>query len=220
MNGPALNDPACPPLPDPASPWRRRGVHALALASGAVVMSFEILGSRVLAPFFGNSIFVWGSLISVFMLGLAAGYYLGGALSSRGCTFGGLARLLLAPALLVAAFPLYAWPICDWLFDQDLGPRLGPLLASLALFTLPTVFLGAVSPYTVQLLVRDPRLAGQGAGNLYAISTVGSILGTIGTSFFLILWLGTKACMTLLGGLLMLLVGLAWLLGRLGEPRP
>ncbi len=186
------------------------GVYLITFLSGAVVMAFEILGSRVLAPFFGNSIFVWGSLISVFMLGLAAGYYAGGLLSSRGSSFRGLALLLFAPAVLISFFPVYAWPICESLFDLDLGQRLGPLMASLCLFTLPTAFLGTVSPYTVQLLVRDQRLAGQGAGNLYAISTCGSILGTIGTSFFLILWLGTKACMTLLGTVLLFLVVASW----------
>lgn len=190
-------------MSQPGLTW---GVYVIAFLSGAVVMAFEILGSRVLAPFFGNSIFVWGSLISVFMLGLATGYYGGGLLSSRGSSFKGLALLLLAPALLILFFPVYAWPICEWLFDLDLGQRLGPLLASLMLFTLPTAFLGTISPYTVQLLVREQRLAGQGAGNLYAISTCGSILGTIGTSFFLILWLGTKASMTLLGAVLAALV--------------
>jgi hypothetical protein len=185
-------------------------VYFITFVSGAVVMAFEILGSRVLAPFFGNSIFVWGSLISVFMLGLAAGYYGGGLLSSRGSSFGVLALLLFASAVLISFFPVYAWPICEWLFEKDLGQRLGPLFASLFLFTLPTAFLGTVSPYTVQLLVRDHRLAGQGAGNLYAVSTCGSILGTIGTSFFLILWLGTKACMTLLGTVLLCLVVAAW----------
>lgn len=133
------------------------GVYLITFLSGAVVMAFEILGSRVLAPFFGNSIFVWGNLISVFMLGLAADYYLGGLLSSRGCSFQGLALLLFAPAVLISLFPPYAWPICEWLFDKSLGQRLGPLMASLFLFTLPTLF-----------------------------------LGTIDTSFFLILWLGTK----------------------------
>ncbi len=182
-------------------------IYGITFVSGAVVMAFEILGSRVLAPFFGNTIFVWGSLISVFMLGLAAGYYLGGRLSCRSNSFGGLALLLLAPALLISLFPLYAWPLCDWFFDLDLGQRLGPLMASLALFTLPTLFLGAVSPYTVQLLVGcQSQTAGRGAGNLYAVSTMGSILGTIGTSFFLILWLGTKASMTMLGTVLGLLV--------------
>ena len=197
-----------------------RAIYLITFASGAVVMAFEILGSRVLAPFFGNSIFVWGSLISVFMLGLAAGYYAGGTLSSRGSSFRGLAILLFAPAVLISFFPLYAWPICEWLFEMDLGLRLGPLMASLFLFTLPTAFLGTVSPYTVQLLVRDHRLAGQGAGNLYAISTCGSILGTIGASFFLILWLGTKASMTLLGTVLLALVVAAGVCHMVSSKKP
>ncbi|MFH1057996.1 MAG: fused MFS/spermidine synthase [Pseudomonadota bacterium] len=190
-------------------------VYAIACVSGAVVMGFEILGSRVLAPFFGNSVFVWGSLISVFMLGLAAGYYLGGVAAVRGASFRGLALLLIPPMLLISLFPAYGWPLCDWIFDLDLGERLGPLTASLALFTLPTVFLGTVSPYLVQIMVRDVCQVGRGAGNLYAVSTVGSILGTIGTSFFLILWLGTKASLVLMGTALGLLVIAAGLCHRL-----
>ena len=190
-------------------------VYLIAFTSGAVVMAVEILGSRVLAPFFGNSIFVWGSLISVFMLGLAAGYYLGGVLAERGASFAGLALLLLAPALLVSLYPFTAWPLCDWLFDLDLGERLGPLVASLVLFTLPTIFQGAISPYLVQLMVKDLGRVGRGAGNLYAVSTMGSILGTLGTSFFLILWLGTKASLLLMGLILGLLVILAGLCHRL-----
>lgn len=197
---------------------RRRlvwAVYAIACVSGAVVMGFEILGSRVLAPFFGNSVFVWGSLISVFMLGLAAGYYLGGVAAGRGASFRGLALLLIPPMLLISLLPAYGWAVCDWLFELDLGERLGPLLASLALFTLPTVFLGTVSPYLVQIMVRDVCQVGRGAGNLYAVSTMGSIIGTIGTSFFLILWLGTKAGMVLMGTILGLLVIAAALCHRL-----
>lgn len=192
-------------------------VYLIAFVSGAVVMAFEILGSRMLAPFFGNTIFVWGSLISVFMLGLAGGYYLGGRLAGTASSLKGLSLLLFAAALFLSALPFFGGSVCDWIFNEDLGPRLGPLTACLLLFTLPTVFLGAVSPYLVQLLVRDKGGAGRGAGNLYAVSTLGSIAGTLGASFFLILWLGTKASLTLLGTILGALVLLAALGDRLGE---
>jgi hypothetical protein len=85
---------------------------------GAVVMSFEILGSRVLAPNFGNSVFVWGSLISVFLAGLSAGYYLGGRFADVRPSSGKLAAVIAASAVLLITFPLYSTAVCDWIFDQ------------------------------------------------------------------------------------------------------
>src|SRR6266498_2729606 len=95
---------------------------------GAIVMSFEILGSRVLAPNFGSSVFVWGSLISVFLAGLSAGYYLGGRLADSNPSSRKLSLIIIAPGLLFLTFPLYSPPISDWIFMKDLGVRLSPLI--------------------------------------------------------------------------------------------
>ncbi|MDT8424271.1 MAG: fused MFS/spermidine synthase [Desulfuromonadales bacterium] len=192
-------------------------IYAIVFVNGAALMAFEILGSRVLAPSFGNSIFVWGSLIGVFMAGMALGYFFGGVLGDR-CR----SRLLFAllptlPGLLLLVFPYYAFPLTAWLADYDLGPRFGPFLACLLLFLLPSVFLGAVSPYAIVLALHDLRRAGQSVGALYAISTVGSIAGTLGTSFYLILWLGTRSALQSIG-VLLLVAGAAALF--LTERRP
>ncbi|MEW6108927.1 MAG: fused MFS/spermidine synthase [Nitrospirota bacterium] len=173
---------------------------------GAIVMSFEILGSRVLAPNFGSSVFVWGSLISVFLTGLSAGYYLGGRLADLNPSSRKLSLIIIAPGLLFLTFPLYSTPISDWIFVKDLGVRLSPLIASMVLFLLPSIFLGIVSPYTARLMICSLHTSGKTIGTLYALSTFGSIIGTLITSFYLITLAGTNA---LIMGQGILLIALA-----------
>ncbi len=173
---------------------------------GAIVMSFEILGSRVLAPNFGSSVFVWGSLISVFLAGLSAGYYLGGRLSDINPSSRKLSLIIIAPGLLLLTFPLYSAPISDWIFMKDLGVRMSPLIASSVLFLVPSVFLGIVSPYTAKLMICSLHTSGKTIGTLYALSTFGSIIGTLITSFYLITLAGVNA---LIMGQGVLLVALA-----------
>jgi hypothetical protein len=173
---------------------------------GAIVMSFEILGSRVLAPNFGGSVFVWGSLISVFLAGLSAGYYLGGRLADINPSSRKLSLIIVTPGLLFLTFPLYSAPISDWIFMKDLGVRISPLIASTILFLLPPVFLGIVSPYTAKLMICSLHTSGKTIGTLYALSTFGSIIGTLITSFYLITLAGVNA---LIMGQGLLLIGLA-----------
>ena len=165
-------------------------------------MSFEILGSRVLAPNFGSSVFVWGSLISVFLTGLSAGYYLGGSISDINPSSKKLSLMIIAAGILLLLFPLYSTPILDWIFLKDPGVRSGPMLASLALFLVPSVFLGIVSPYTAKLLICSLHTSGKTIGTLYAISTFGSIIGTIVTSFYLVTLFGVNALIMGQGALL------------------
>jgi hypothetical protein len=176
---------------------------------GALVMSFEILGSRVLAPNFGNSVFVWGSLISIFLAGLSAGYYVGGRIADRNPSTGKLALIILAPGILFMTFPLYSVPVSDWIFMKDFGIRLGPFLASLLLFFLPSVFLGAVSPYTAKLMICSLHSSGTTVGTLYALSTLGSIVGTLLTSFYLITIAGVTTIIIIQG---IILTGLSILI--------
>ena len=172
---------------------------------GAIVMSFEILGSRVLAPNFGSSVFVWGSLISVFLAGLSAGYYLGGRLSDINPSSAKLGLIIAVPGILLLTFPLYSAPISDWIFMKDLGVRMSPLIASMTLFLIPSVFLGIVSPYTAKLMICSLHTSGKTIGTLYALSTFGSIVGTLITSFYLITLAGTNALIMGQGALLIVL---------------
>ncbi len=180
-------------------------IYLLAFTCGAVVMAFEILGIRVIAPDFGSAIFVWGAMISVVLCGLSLGYFVGGVLADRVPCFSGLALMLVVPAVMIGTFRFYAWDVSNWMFDQGLSAEQGSLAASMALFLVPTVYLGAVAPYTVRLLVSDPKRIGRGAGSLYAVSTMGSIVGTLGTSFYLIGVMGIRDAIQMLGFLLLAL---------------
>lgn len=179
--------------------------------SGAVIMSFEILGSRILAPHFGNSVFVWGSLITVFLSGLTVGYWTGGNLADKKTDLRIFASLLVIPGILLCSFPVYADFICNWVWDLDWGPRFGSLLGSASLFLVPTIFMGAVSPYAVKLRVKRLEWLGTGVGNLYAISSLGSIFGTLLTAFYFITWMGVRRIIAWEGLLLMILGATLWL---------
>jgi len=151
-------------------------------------MGIELLGGRILAPFFGSSVHIWGSIITVFMLSLSLGYLLGGKLSTRSAslTIYGLIFVIAAATLLPIA--LFSQWLMEAVFLNVEDSRYGSLLASMVLFFIPTVILGMLSPYSVRLLVKSSNESGQIAGKLYFISTLGSALGTIVTSFYLILW--------------------------------
>jgi len=163
-------------------------IYLLAFSGGFVIMSLELLGGRVLAPYFGSSIYVWGSIISVFMASLAIGYLIGGKWSVRNPSLLRFASIFLVGAILLYPLVLFAEPTMDWIFNRVEDPRYGSLLASVFLFVLPTVILGMISPYSVRLLVDSVEHAGQVAGRLYFVSTLGSALGTLATSFYLVLW--------------------------------
>lgn len=168
--------------------FRRFLVFALAGWSGCFVMAVELLSGRILAPNFGNSIYVWGGVITVFMLALSVGYLLGGHLSVHSPSLRRLGALLLLAA--VTTLPVVFWgnELLDWLFEHVHDPRYGSLLASSALFFVPTAISGTVSPYAIRLLVKQLHVSGKSAGSLYFVSTFGSALGTILTSFYLVLW--------------------------------
>jgi spermidine synthase len=176
--------------------------------SGAVLMALEIVGSRVLAPHFGSSIFVWGSLISVVMAALSVGYYWGGWLSAREPSYGRLFMLLLVPGTLIFGLPFVYPPVNEWIAQADFGTRLNPLIACSIYFLPPGVFLGTISPYVIRLAATRLATVGSTAGTLYAISTCGSIFGTLLTAFYLIPLMGvsniihalgiTLACLSLL----------------------
>jgi predicted membrane-bound spermidine synthase len=183
-------------------------LNVVAFVSGAVLMGLEIVGSRILAPTFGNSIFVWGGLISVFLAALSAGYYAGGCLADRRPD-----AFFLRPILLIAGGSILLLPalyptVNDALFAYDFGPRLGPLLASFLLFPVPAAALGAVPPHLVRLCVKDVSRAGRAAGTVYALSTAGSIAGTLLTAFALIPSVGLRAILFGMGGVLMALAAM------------
>lgn len=167
--------------------WRNPALYFAAAWSGFFVMGVELLGGRLLAPYFGNSIFVWGALIAVFMTALAVGYLIGGQLSLRSPKITVLGLLLIAEALFALPVILFSDAVFDALSFAIQDPRYGSLLAAFLMFSAPTLFSGMVSSYAVRLLIDNVERSGQSAGRLYFASTLGSAGGTILTTFYLVL---------------------------------
>ncbi|MCB0874572.1 MAG: fused MFS/spermidine synthase [Solirubrobacterales bacterium] len=149
-----------------------------------------------MAPFFGASTIVWANTIGVVLVALSLGYWLGGRLADRSPSIGGLCKMVLLAAVLLAAVPFVARPFFDISVDAldsiSAGAFAGSLLAVLALIAIPVLLLGAASPYALRLAVPDVEHAGRVAGRLYAISTAGSLAGTMLSSLVLIPFVGTQ----------------------------
>jgi spermidine synthase len=172
----------------------RRTAAAIGVAvflSGAVLLGLEITASRVLAPTFGSSLYVWGSLIGIVLTGLAIGYWAGGAVADRLPTPYLLVSILGLGAVLVALVPVLDDTVLTWIVDWDPGPRLDPMLAAAILFGPASVVLASASPVAVRLVASSLERLGRTAGRLFSISTAGSIFGTFVTAFWLVPELGT-----------------------------
>jgi len=177
-------------------------------------MSLELLGSRILAPYFGNSIYVWGSLITVFLAALAAGYYLGGLLADHFPHSSTLAWPLFLASPTTFFIPALANLLGPFLLSLKLEPRWGSFLMALALFFIPSLWLGMLSPLAIRLLTLGLDTLGASAGTLYAVSTLGSIFGTFVTAFYLIPVWGVADLTRGAGLFLAGLSGLAWIILR------
>jgi len=171
--------------------------------SGAAVMALELLGSRLLAPVFGNSIFVWGSLIGVVLSALSVGYYLGGRLADREPNLHTLSTVIFAAGILVVTLPAFTPPVFEAIIKLNLGERYSPLLATTLLLALPSILLGMVSPYAIRLAARTVEKMGKASGNMYALSTLGSIVGTFVTVFVLIPEFGVNKIIFAIGATLL-----------------
>lgn len=175
-------------------PERSIGPLALLLAffSGAAVMAIEIVGARMVAPFFGVGLFVWTALIGMTLLALAFGYALGGWLADRPNIARVFPWVYFVAGAWLALTPLVAPTVLP--ATSGLGLRLGAMVASCALFFVPLCALGIVSPVLVRVALGSLQVAGRTAGWLYAVSTAGSFAGSILTGYFLlgILGLGTS----------------------------
>lgn len=193
---------------------RNAVVYLMAGLSGFVVMSFELLGGRMLAPWFGSGIYVWGSIITIFMTALAIGYLLGGRLSVHAPSLSRYASLFILAAVLLAPLVTYADALLAWTFDTVEDERYGSLLAATLLFAPGTVLLGMISPYSVRLLVRNTHYSGAVAGVLYFVSTLGSALGTLMTSFYFVLWFEMNTIVIALSATLALLAALGFMADR------
>jgi spermidine synthase len=186
-------DPAAPAhLPAPA-------IYLIAFVTGAIVMSFEMLGSRYLNPYFGSGIYTWASLISTVLGALTVGYFIGGWLADRVPSVVVLGVTVLIGSLYMLILPTFAQPMLEWLLAGVDDIRTGSLLASVAILFFPVTFFGMYSPFAIRLMLRSAERSGTISGAVYGISTIGSIAGTLGTTFFLLPSMGSRTLTLTLG---------------------
>ena len=179
-------------------------ILCLAFASGFIIMSVELLGGRILAPYFGSSIYVWGSIITIFMMALSIGYLIGGRLSLHQPSLFRYGLFFIIAAIALTPVIVFANAWMDAVFIRIEDPRYGSLIASTVLFFIPTAILGMIAPYSVRLVVESTTTSGQVAGALYFVSTLGSALGTLMTSFYLVLWFDMNTIISVMIGALLI----------------
>lgn len=193
---------------------QRFAILAISCWSGFLVMGFEMLSGRILAPTFGSSIYVWGAIITVFMLALSLGYLLGGRVSMRHPSMAKLCVIHAAAGAMLLPVLVFEIPVLDGIFAITQDPRLGSLIASVILFFAPAVLSGMVTPYAVRLLVEDAHAAGFYAGLQYFFSTFFSAAGTLLTSFWFVLLFDVDQILLLLFGITEAVALTAFLLSR------
>jgi predicted membrane-bound spermidine synthase len=194
-------------------------LNVIVFACGAALMALEIVAARVLAPALGNSIFVWGSVISIVMIALSLGYWLGGQLADKRHSARALAPLIAGAGVLTVIVPVIAAAVLP--MAANMGPRIGSLVASALIFFLPALLIATVSPLGVRLAAsRGLTHIGRSAGGLYAISTGGSIVGTLATSFWLIPLLSLEPLIVGIGFVLFASALLSLALPRLYPEEP
>ena len=176
---------------------------------GALVMTYEIIGSRLLSPYLGASTYVWTSLIGVILAALSLGYWLGGKIADRRPDIKILASVIFFAGGLVSVTILLKDLILSFITKAPIGLELKSMLAALLLFAPASILLGFVSPYAVKLKISSLEDSGKTVGRLYALSTVGSILGTFLAGFVLIPFVGSEKTLYLIGASL---IGLSILL--------
>ncbi|MCK4525627.1 MAG: fused MFS/spermidine synthase, partial [Candidatus Andersenbacteria bacterium] len=159
-------------------------LYLIVFSTGAVIMILELIGSRILAPTLGTSIFIWTSLIGIILGAMSLGYFLGGKLADKNPNVETFSLIIFASGILIFFIIIIKTSVLE--FSVFLGMKNGAIFSAIALFALPAVLLGTVSPYAARMAIKEVESSGRTMGNLYAISTFGSIVGTFLAGFYLI----------------------------------
>jgi MFS family permease len=175
------------------SPALTAAIYGNAFAIGAVLMGFEMLGSRYIYPYFGGGIGTWAALISVVLLSLAIGYFTGGYLTQRTGALRKVAILFAVAAGYLALVPHFADPVMNSILDALASGVLAQFCAATALTLVPLSLLATLSPVAVSVLAAGGSGSGAVAGWVYGISTIGNILGVLVTTFLLVPLVGSRA---------------------------
>lgn len=161
-----------------------RKLYLVVFLTGAIVMILELIGSRILGPSLGTSIFVWASIIGVILGAMSLGYYYGGKLADKDPDWKTLSHIIFLSGFFVFTIIILKQSVLD--LSTFLGIKAGAIFASSFLFLVPSFLLGMVSPYAVRLSMENVENSGSTVGNLYAVSTFGSIIGTFSAGFYFI----------------------------------
>jgi spermidine synthase len=171
-------------------------LELLVFAVGTATLGAEIAAARLMAPFFGASTIVWANTIAIVLVALSIGYWFGGRMADRHPTLPALCGTVLVASVLMALVPIVADPFLSLSVDAfdsySVGAFAGSLFGVLVLVAVPVLMLGSVSPWAIRLKLHTVEDSGQLAGRMYAISTVGSLLGTFAAALLLIPLVGTQ----------------------------
>jgi len=172
-------------------------IYLVVIVGGASVLAVELLGTRIIAPFYGAGLYLWTAQISVALAALSVGYAIGGRWADKGARLERLALLLGLAGVWIALIPLMRTPAL--IISEAAGLRTAVLITSAVLFFPPLTLLGMVSPYAIRLKASSIDVVGRTAGNLYSVSTVASVFAAIATGFFLIPSIGVTRFLLLIG---------------------
>lgn len=187
-------------------------IYLAVIVGGAAVLAVELLGTRIIAPFYGASLYLWSAQISVALAALSVGYAIGGRWADRGPKLERFAIVIGLAGVWIALIPVMRMPALA--ISESAGLRTAVLITSAVLFFPPLTLLGMVSPYAIRLKASSLEVVGRTAGNLYSVSTVASVFAAIATGFFLIPNIGVTRLLLLIGLSLIITSAFGLLLGR------
>ena len=186
----------------------RKFLYVIVFISGLVSLAVEFAASRLLGNYFGSSNLVWASIVGLILIYLTAGYFIGGAWADRSPKHETLYKILAWASLAVGLIPIASRPIlriASEAFDQlQMGALIGSFVVVMVLFIIPVTLIGTASPFAIRLAITDTQQAGKISGRIYAISTLGSFIGTFIPELILVPTIGTYRTFLVLASLLML----------------
>ncbi len=174
-------------------------IYILAFLEGIAVMAIELISARLLAPFFGGSLYVITAVLGITMFSLLIGYFLGGQIVAKNKHNKYALPFIIIASAILCLMPLISTPVLK--MAVSLGLTLGAIFSVLVLIGLPLILLGAVSPQLVQQLSDHKIKAGTASGNIYSISTLGGVIGTFIVGLYAIPTLGIKLTAIIFGGI-------------------
>ncbi len=192
--------------------FKKHYLYFTVFITGAAILVLEILGTRIISPFYGATIYVWSSLIIITLMSLAIGYFLGGWVADKIPKYSMIYYILALTTLFILIIPA----ISGWVLNatNSLGASYGTLVSAFILFTIPLVLLGMIAPYAIKLKAHGLGNIGFTSGKLYGIATIGSCLGALLVAFYLIPNFGINNIIFLMGVVLCVIASIFFLTRR------